>query len=225
MKLHRFFGEIILFFSILVAFLLPPIFSQNQNFNSQFEWNFPLNQLLLGVFAFFVFIFEQKNSNNYSFTNNSKKFFTKKNIIITAITFLSLCFIVFFLETIAFFLKSNNPQISGAPLDKKIKIFFCLLNFIFSAFFEEVIYRLYLPQQLKRFFSNIQNEKIKKYIPELITIILFALAHKYLGIYAMINAFFACIVLRICYIKTQNIITNTIAHFLYNITSLIILLI
>ena len=58
-----------------------------------------------------------------------------------------------------------------------------------------------------------------------IKIILFALAHKYLGIYAMINAFFACIVLRICYIKTQNIITNTIAHFLYNITSLIILLI
>ena len=162
MKLHRFFGEIILFFSILVAFLLPPIFSQNQNFNSQFEWNFPLNQLLLGVFAFFVFIFEQKNSNNYSFTNNSKKFFTKKNIIFTAITFLSLCFIVFFLETIAFFLKSNNPQISVAPLDKKIKIFFCLLNFIFSAFFEEVIYRLYLPQQLKRFFFKYSERKDKK---------------------------------------------------------------
>ena len=136
-----------------------------------------------------------------------------------------LCFIAFILEAIAFFLNSNNPQFSVAPLDNKTKIFFCLLNFILSAFFEEVIYRLYLPQQIKRFFSNIHNEKIKKYIPELITIILFALAHKYLGIYAIINAFFACIILRICYIKTQNIFTNTFAHFLYNITSLIILII
>ena len=79
--------------------------------------------------------------------------------------------------------------------------------------------------QLKRFFKNTQNKITQIYIPEIITIILFALGHKYLGIFAVINACIACVILRICYIKTKNIFAGTIAHFMYNFVSLLLFLI
>ena len=104
-------------------------------------------------------------------------------------------------------------------------LFYCILKFCLAAFYEEVMYRLYLPEQLKRFLKNTQNKITQIYIPEIITIILFALGHKYLGIFAVINACIACVILRICYLKTKNIFAGTIAHFMYNFTSLLLFLI
>lgn len=65
-----------------------------------------------------------------------------------------------------------------------------LFKIFFLAMFEELIYRVYLPFQLKRFFLK-QDEFMnmrKSYVFILISNFLFAMAHLYLG---LVNVFFA----------------------------------
>ncbi|MCF0126639.1 MAG: CPBP family intramembrane metalloprotease [Clostridia bacterium] len=56
---------------------------------------------------------------------------------------------------------------------------------------------------------------------EIISLILFALGHIYLGLLAVINAAFAYFILRLCYKKTGSLIPGITAHFIYNILQLV----
>ena len=225
MKLHRFFFEILVFFAIFIALILPPITNVQRDTLLQFQWNLPLNYIFLGTIALFIFLYEitQKKQNEISEKNTSNSI--KTFILATIFTFISLFIIAFILESVAFLTKQNQQNVTISPINSKKELFYCILKFCLAAFYEEVIYRLYLPEQLKRFFKNTQNKITQIYIPEIITIILFALGHKYLGIFAVINACIACVILRICYLKTKNIFAGTIAHFMYNFVSLLLFLI
>lgn len=225
MKLHRFFFEILVFFAIFIAFVLPPILNVQRDTLLQFEWNFPWNYVFLGIIAFFIFLYETNPKNKNELSNENTKNNVKTFILATIFTFISLSFIAFILESIAFMTKQSQQNVSISPINSKTDLFYCILKFCLAAFYEEVLYRLYLPEQLKRFLKNTPNKITHIYIPEVITIILFALGHAYLGIFAVINACIACVILRICYLKTQNIFASTIAHFMYNFTSLLLFII
>ena len=116
------------------------------------------------------------------------------------------------------------PQINVLLPDSFITWLFCILNFLFSAFFEEVIYRFYLPMSLHSFFSQKSQENKAVFILiEVICSLFFAFSHLYLGFLSVLNAFFAHIVLRSSFFVSRNIYCNTAAHFLYNVISLILL--
>lgn len=225
MKLHRFFFEILVFFAIFITLILPPITNVQRDTLLQFQWNFPLNYIFLGIIAFFIYSYEVYKKKQNELSNEKSNNKIKTFILATIFTFISLFFVAFVLESVAFLTKQNQQNVTISSINSKKELFYCILKFCLAAFYEEVLYRLYLPEQLKRLLKNTKNKITQIYIPEIITIILFALGHKYLGIFAVINACIACVILRICYIKTQNIFASTIAHFLYNFTSLLLFII
>ncbi len=88
----------------------------------------------------------------------------------------------------------------------------------FSAFYEESVYRFYLPRVLNFLFF-----KKHRIASEIIASLLFSLAHLYLGLPAFINAILASAILRLCALKTNSILPGFISHGLYNLTTVIIL--
>ena len=91
-----------------------------------------------------------------------------------------------------------------------ILVFF---NLLAGAFYEEVIYREFLPETLL-LFSN--DKKIPIVIIECACVLIFAMSHRYLGILAVVNALLGGIILRNCRKKSSSIWAGTAAHFLYN---------
>ena len=96
----------------------------------------------------------------------------------------------------------------------------CILIFIFSAFYEEILYRMYLPAVLSKFLNLNFSTRVSASTGEILSIVVFAFSHRYLGYYAVLNAAAAALFLRICYKKSGSIFPGTAAHFLYNIMML-----
>ena len=121
---------------------------------------------------------------------------------------------------------------------------FCIVNFACASFYEEALYRLYLPESIRAILEDLLPKRINKsenentlqkknavnehgsrnifLISEISAVSLFALSHRYLGLPAVANAFFAGIVLRICCKKSKTLWTNTVSHFAYNMLSLVL---
>ena len=102
---------------------------------------------------------------------------------------------------------------------------------MFAAFFEEVIYRFYIPFGIKNFlFRKVFDENQSKSYTifeksillfiEIVTMLIFSFSHKYLGIFSVVNAAVAHLVLRFSFIRSKSLIPSTLAHFFYNFVSL-----
>ncbi|MBO4318911.1 MAG: CPBP family intramembrane metalloprotease [Treponema sp.] len=92
------------------------------------------------------------------------------------------------------------------------------LNLLTGAFYEEVIYREYLPETLLLFSKE---RKIPAILSECACVLVFAMSHRYLGLMAVLNALLGGIMLRICRKKSLSIWAGTFAHFAYNAVLLI----
>ena len=118
-------------------------------------------------------------------------------------------------------LLSNVLHIQGPaqPLPDGITEYaLCSAAFAISAFFEEMVYRLYLPS-----LSAHVPDRLRFFAAEVCPIMLFALAHRYLGLPAVINAAAGGFFLRRCIKKCGSAVPGACAHFLYNIFTLILL--
>ncbi|MBQ7158327.1 MAG: CPBP family intramembrane metalloprotease [Treponema sp.] len=95
---------------------------------------------------------------------------------------------------------------------------------ICAAFYEEVLYRVYLPDAIKQLLKKRNHTENNNDAPsqkimlicEAAAVILFALAHRYAGWLSVANAMAAGIILRRCYYKTGALWTNLTAHVAYN---------
>ena len=105
---------------------------------------------------------------------------------------------------------------------------------IFYAASEEVLYRLYLPESLNKFFSRIKlfkreesfiGEKISRKAPqeaewnlpgEILSVLIFALAHYQGGILPVLNALVCGTILRICLKMSKSLFPCILSHGLYN---------
>ena len=215
MKINSLFTEIAIFLLILLFLVLPPLFSASVPV--AFQWTFPLGQLLLASVSLCIFLFYHKNKKS------------KVNIFGFRILFtLGLLFVSYFLlNFISLLINYKVPLDVSVPRPNSVlQWIFCVLNFIFAAFYEEVIYTFYLTDALASILSRINeklNNKIILVTCEIITSLLFAFAHLYMGIFAVINALIAHFVLRYTYKKSNSIIPSFIAHFIYNMISVILL--
>ena len=103
---------------------------------------------------------------------------------------------------------------------------------IFAAFFEEVIYRFYLPRAFCEIFGKIkifrnsdvaQNNQRLSVFCEGLALLLFGLGHIYLGILGFLNALVCGAALRLCMIKTKSLWIPFGIHAVYNFLSFLIL--
>ena len=100
---------------------------------------------------------------------------------------------------------------------------------IVLASYEEMLFRFFLPERGLAIVKSIASAYEKPEQPvaviaaELIPIVLFALAHRYLGIYAVCNALCAAVILRFALYKKMHIAVLCAVHSAYNITIFIVM--
>ena len=101
---------------------------------------------------------------------------------------------------------------------------------IVLACYEEMLYRFFLPEKARMIvslvFANPESARISRMfyaLAEFIPICLFALAHRYLGVYAVCNALCAAIILRAAFWKKAPIFGLCAVHAAYNVAMLIVL--
>ncbi|GHT60256.1 hypothetical protein AGMMS49531_05860 [Endomicrobiia bacterium] len=82
--------------------------------------------------------------------------------------------------------------------------------FVFASF-EEILYRVFLPIRLRYF-------KIPEKAAYAVPLVLFALAHRPLGIWGIANAFLCGASLQYCYNKTGSVAAICAVHGTYNLT-------
>ena len=199
--------EISVFLLIMLFYVIPPIFVFKAG-KSLFSWNFPYASVLIALpFAFILYFFYEKNEK--PFIINYLLFLPQLGIIL-AFSFL--------LKFASVYFKLGTEHSILLPFGV-FEWFCCLLQFFAAAFYEEVLYRFYLPEQL----LNFTKSKALGFIFEIISLLFFAFAHLYLGVFSVINAAFAHIVLRFCFKKNGCIGSLIASHFLYNVISLILL--
>ena len=218
MKVHSHLQEIIIFSLIILFCIIPPFFVTSESIpqDAFSVWNFPLQKTFFFIFSLSLYFY---------YDNKQISTLSKKQFFFTFFITLILLFAnSFFTDLLAkIFIKTQNDFFQIQKPSDFSSILFCVLNFFFSAFYEETIYRFYLPKVLNRFCQKMQNNKTKFLTSEGIPCICFAFAHLYLGIFSVINAVIAHVILRGCYKKTNSIFVNTLVHSLYNITELFLL--
>ncbi len=122
---------------------------------------------------------------------------------------------------ISCFIPQTTNNIEVVLPDSVISWIFCILDFFLAAFYEEIIYRFYLTDGFVHFFR--QPNKILIYFSEILTLFLFSIGHLYLGWISVLNAAVAHVILRLTYKSCKSILPGFLAHFFYNIISLILL--
>lgn len=220
------YGLYLEFIFICCIFILPPIFASpagNTDYNFSFSW-FSAVSFLVAFYVFFKYEYSAKEHKDFSFFH----FLLSAGRVVLYFGLLILVHIL--ITAIEFYLK---PEVNNQAIELNfLKIFLITVNFIARAFYEENIYRLYLPSALHGFIEKFyesfflkQSESFKvrffliaDSVMEIFCIAVFALSHRYLGVLSVINAFVCGAVLRYCVKKSNTVITASVSHALYNIT-------
>lgn len=224
MKLHSFFIETAIFSVVLIFFVLPPLFFTGAH---DFSWRFPYTQMLYAFFAAGLLHrkgkFIVRSYTKMQFVRDSADMWTAFGV---------LCVTSALMQLIVFFAGDSpvRPQIFP---ETPTAFVFCLIGFACSAFFEEAIFRVFLPDGAKNIAARARSftkggTALSVPAPlsaaiEIVVALCFALSHRYLGIPGALNALAAHFFLRRCYVKTSALWTNTAAHFLYNVLQLVLL--
>lgn len=223
MKIHSKACKIIIFSLVFLFFIIPPLFNRVSPAEVFSTWNFPLQQLMLFCLSIILLFINDALCINIK----SQKHSISYRLIFPSIFCLCiLCSISFLINGLSIIISHNSIQQKlSSPSDFKGYVF-CVLTFVFSAFYEETIYRFYLPETLKLFINSENNPRLQKvmiFAAETVTALLFAFAHLYAGPFSVTNALLAHLVLRICIKKTKSIYAGFTAHFLFNIITFILL--
>ena len=181
------------------------------------QWNLPVSNIIYGLFSLALYLeYKQKTEIKTKFLFFYKEFssfiFTFGFLFTTSLIFKFIA---------SFYSVTNSTQINFPQTF--LSWLYCLTSFLFSAFFEEVIYRFYTPEILKYFLNKIKSEKFIYILSEGFPLVLFSISHYYLGFLSVFNAMIAHIILRICFNKSESIFPGFLARFIYNIISLILL--
>ncbi|MCR4821691.1 MAG: CPBP family intramembrane metalloprotease, partial [Treponema sp.] len=143
---------------------------------------------------------------------------------IVPLTFGFLCLASCLFEGLSYFLKTGDgieKVIFPDSLPGQVNFIFGVMS---AAFFEEVIYRFYLPQAFREIFFKFFKDKAEagqkiNLLAEGLALLLFALGHFYLGILGFFNALVCGLALRICMIKSKSLLIPFAVHTAYNFLS------
>ncbi|MBO4509065.1 MAG: CPBP family intramembrane metalloprotease [Spirochaetaceae bacterium] len=197
------------FFLIFAFFAIPPLFISSQ---PSFSPAAPLLSLIVYVALSAYILVKSK------FGKNDFKAFSAVN------SFLLLCMLLVNAKTWDFatilFDKSQNELTKTIPEGFWENAYIVFSIFV-SALYEELLFRQFLPEGafsfVKNFSKTAVNAKIARICTEIAIIMIFAMGHRYLGVWAVLNAFTAGCILRFFCIRTGSFISGFTAHFVYNL--------
>lgn len=194
---------------------------------------YPFLVFFNGVISFLIYFLALKGRIFEKHVLREKKpFFVYSSCALVSFGILCLSSVIF--ESASYFFRI------GGGIQKIIfpSSFLGWINFffgvIFAAFFEEVIYRFYLPRAFREIFGKIkifrnsdvaQNNQRLSVFCEGLALLLFGLGHIYLGILGFLNALVCGAALRFCMIKTKSLWIPFGIHAIYNFLSFLILFI
>lgn len=215
------------FFFICVFLIIPPLFVKTGNFSYielGISWSTLIN-LIVAMYLFYAYEIDSgagilHKKSGLSFLLNAGKVFLYFGILISISSILNLGALFFKISQIntqkEFILKSNLLSV--------------LLNFLVSAFYEECLYRLYLPEILTSFFIKFEQKYfynrteifqkrillLFRFLVEITCILIFGFSHSYMGNVALINAVLCGAVLRFCFVRNKTVFIGALSHFIFN---------
>lgn len=216
MKIHY---KKIEFFIVFLFLVLPPVFVTSVQ-NTSYTFSFSYYIFFQAAIAFLLDFQQRKNTVKKKSVKLSKRINTFSQGTVT----LGLLFLVFalFQAAVYFFPQIQKDGISTLVLPPSgfSEYLICIINVIISAYYEEVLYRQYLPLSIYDFFT--EDRKLS-FIIEIFPVLFFAASHLYLGWLGVLNALFCGIILRRCAYKTDSIYTGTVVHIIYNLCMFLVI--
>ena len=220
------------FLYVLLYFVIPPVvvqfFSERQEVLLA---RYPFPVFFNGIIAFFIYIFSIKGRIfDRAIEHEKQPFFVYSSSALVCFGILCLSSVIF--EGIAYFFKTGGG-IQKVVFPSSVLGWSNFFSGVIAAsFFEEVIYRFYLPRafheiferRLQRYSSNENtiNQRLSVFC-EGLALLLFGLGHLYLGLLGFLNALLCGSALRFCMIKTKSVWIPFGIHALYNFLSFLIL--
>lgn len=246
MKTRYLIGKILLFIAVFSLFLLFPLFQKStkeaMDFSAIPVFFISLSEFLSGAVVLLLckrlysvpiyMQYEKRFASSASLVKKSQNkkiriFLFLKDAGDVFLCFGILCVFSAVLQAIAFL--QPNEKMTDIVFPTGFKWIVCIFTLFFSAFYEEALYRTFVPEYLLSIFTTdlkINSAKTKKLsciLCESFALLLFALSHRYLGVFSVINAAFAHIALRFFLKKDKNLFITVFAHFLYNLISLLLI--
>lgn len=202
---------------ILIAFfyLLPPLFASPASAASRAKWTFPYTVCLWFALSVFIYIRSKKESAKPAVKSAKAIVMIGQSLL----TFGQLCVTFAIINFACIIAGIQGP---AQPLPRScIEYALCVAAFGLSAFYEEIMYRFYLPRALYHLCRCAHSRARRLLFEEIAPVAVFALAHRYMGGAAIINAFVCGIFLRLCMKKNTSPLPCVTAHFAYNIFMLV----
>lgn len=205
--------NMVLMIFVSIMWVLPPFLTVSQNaltLESDREIVYPLSVFLNFFASLLLFLILSE-----TFPENKSQIFKKHSVIL--ITFGSIFVLAGFFELLCFLKLIPFNDIHLAFPKTPLKIANCISGTFFAAFFEEFLYRFYLPESLLSIFSG---KRLHPAIIEIAVILIFAFSHFYRGWTNVIFAFLCGIILRWSFKNTKSLVSVSIIHGLYNLSSI-----
>lgn len=241
MKIRSFLEQVLLLGIVFIFFLLPPLIQTSAQ-PLDFSNTVHLPRIFFQAVCAAAILVAAKKCYGIAFSvtdrtelkTNRTQFLFKIAVDFGAAigTCGALCICAALLQLAALYFTSGNTAVQVIMPTSVVGWIFCAATLLFSAFYEEALYRVFLPEVTLVLLSEciIQNPRhfYKKQrfcvlTAESISAAIFALSHRYLGVLAVINAAAGYVILRTCLKKTQSIAPGCAAHFIYNILNLLLL--
>jgi membrane protease YdiL (CAAX protease family) len=194
---------------VCIFFLLLPIFAKTNGVYTVSAYYSGLSLFLFMLYSIWLFLsasFSRKNSHCVIKTK------TKKEITLYA----ALCAVMLAaasgLTQMLSKFAGGVPEtiITGTPTPS----FWFFVNNVLGAFvfasFEEILYRVFLPARLRQF-------KVPEWAAYSLSLVLFSMAHRSLGVWGMVNALVCGAALQLCYKKNGSVSTICAVHGSYNL--------
>lgn len=212
MKKKHLLIEFLLIFSFIV---LPPVFASG---GTPLSGTIPVSAAAEFVIALFLQLQHRQTNCSPEKTKKEKFGSAVRSLYWGAVCLGSMMIIFAAVQSLSLAVKAEPPQQNVLPFDAaSISAWLCVLAVLAAgAFFEEVLYRQFLPEAVTELAGSTRTAVSQG--AELFSVAAFACAHRYLGWTAVLNASLCGAVLRICRKKTGSVCAGTAAHFAYNST-------
>lgn len=227
------------FIIFLCLFVIPALFQQEQHSVSAMEYN-ASSLTTIAVYSLFLtylavqYLRTRKNvsdtgepeSSGQNTVSSGQSCPEWKNalryVFITLALFLSLLINEHIWTRISSLLTGADQAPELTVSQKTPDVLISILSVLILAIFEEFLFRWYIPVQLRSFLplifrNNEKTSRTSRIAAEILSVLVFASVHRYMGWWAAGHALTAGILLRISLVYGGSIIPGLIAHTLLNL--------
>ncbi|OJF76208.1 MAG: hypothetical protein BKP49_08685 [Treponema sp. CETP13] len=223
-KKNVFVYKICEYLFFILFFIIYPLFQKRGTEIFSLSWS---SIVITGLLCFWLFITSKQDFQvpvPFRKLPKNSLSIARFSIITLFLLFVNMLFWI----SISYFI---NPDFQSAflfnvKLSNLNQIFCLILQVTSVAFFEEFLFRQFLPLRASSLlkYGVVEKSFLKKHwfcvrilLVEILPILFFALGHSYLGFTGFCNSLIAGLCLRVLYKKAHSVIPGSIVHAIYNL--------